>query len=379
MKLIDRLIWRELFGPVVNSIFMFMMLLFASAYLFKLTEYLTQGVPTLTVLQLALYTLPSLITQTLPMAMLLGSLLSFGRISGDSEHIALFASGISFARVVRPVTIMGLVVSLITITWNETVVPPATRAYYSLLQHATENIKATDQPLKYDIKRDDDQIDESVSIAGGYDAKTRTLRKVNILKMSDDKKSIGQPNFNVYAEEAIARDNRGLNWTYYDVTVTDLRPLRDRKAAIYMHVDTATTLPAKNVRIGKDFSSVMQQEVTDNRRMTFKQLSEKIGRDRKEGSANLGGDEVDLWEKISLPMASLIFGLVGASLGVRPQRGNKAMGFGIAISIIFIYWVVYHWMYIVGKNGNLPPALASFTADILGLIAAGALVIKARQ
>src|SRR5579871_4599987 len=119
MKLVDRLIWRELLGPLLNSIFMFLMLLFASNLLFRLTDLLTKGVSFGTVTQIALYSLPPLVTQTLPMGMLLGTLLAFGRLSSDSEHIALFASGISFYRIIRPVFWVGLAVSLIAIVWNE--------------------------------------------------------------------------------------------------------------------------------------------------------------------------------------------------------------------------------------------------------------------
>src|SRR5262249_43228899 len=119
------------------------------------------------------------------------------------------------------------------------------------------------------------------------------------------------------------------------------------------------TLP-RNVRIGREFIGFVAADATDNHRMTFRQLRDKIAQDRIRGGTNTLGDEVDLWEKLSLPLASLIFGLVGAPLGVRPHRGSKSLGFGMAIAIIFLYWVIYRWMYIVGKSGGIPPALASF-------------------
>jgi lipopolysaccharide export system permease protein len=380
MRLVDKLILRELIGPVLNSIFMFLMVLFASAYLFKLTDLLTQGVPFLLVLKVGLYSLPALITQTLPMSMLLGTLLAFGRLSGDSEHIALFASGISFYRIAKPVAWLGLAVSIITILWNETVVPPATTAYYNILQHATEHLKTTDQPLNYIVPKEDGHVDEFVNIDGGYDAKEKCLRRVNILKMSEDPLREGQPEVDLYAEKAVAKDPKGLDWDYFNVTVTWLRPDPTRKIFVYTHMNQASTrtLP-QNVRLGRDFHGIMQTEVTDNHRMTFLQLRDKIEQEKSQGDINTLGDQVDLWEKLSLPLASLIFGLVGATLGVRPHRGSKVMGFGIAISIIFIYWVIYHWMYIVGKSGGLPPFVASFAADFIGLIAAGILIARARQ
>ncbi len=87
--------------------------------------------------------------------------------------------------------------------------------------------------------------------------------------------------------------------------------------------------------------------------------------------------EVNLYGKIALPLASFIFGIVGAALGLTTKRGaGKTVGFGMAIGIVFLYWVFYHSMFVVGTNGGLPPMLASFAADIVG--AAVALVLAFR-
>ena len=59
------------------------------------------------------------------MAMLLGSLLGFGRLSADKEAIAIFAAGISFPRMIaRSVLVMGMLVSVFAFLWNDLVVPP---------------------------------------------------------------------------------------------------------------------------------------------------------------------------------------------------------------------------------------------------------------
>jgi lipopolysaccharide export system permease protein len=380
MKLLDRLILREVLSPFLNSVLMFIMLLFATAYLFKLTELLVKGVPLWTVVRVVLYSLPALVTWALPMAMLLGCLLAFGRLSSDSEHVALFAGGVSFFRISVPVAVMGGLVSLFAFFWNETVAPPAQRAYYRLVQDAAEKVMAVDTPLSYTLRRDDGGVDLFANIEGGYDARQQMLRKVTLIKMDDDPKRRGMPAFSVYAERAIARDPKGLDWVYYDCRVLDLRPDPNRKAWIETHFEEArtSTLPA-NVGVRRSFRGVMQSEPRDNRSMTFRQLRDKINSERAEGNLDTGGDEVDLWGKLSMPLASLVFGLVGAPLGVRPHRGSKAVGFGMAIGIIFMYWVIYNWMYVVGKNGSLPPVLAAFSGCIIGLFVAIILIARTRQ
>ncbi len=379
MKLVDRLVWRELFGPLLSSVFMFLMLLFTSAYLIKLTDLMVQGAPFSVVARVGLFSLPLLVTQTLPMGLLLGTLLAFGRLSGDSEHIALYACGVSFYRIARPVAIMGLFVGILAIAWNETVVPSATSEMYRLQQTVVETIKATDRPLYYvDKKKGSEDVDLVVIIKGGFDVKQHMLRKVTILKMSDEKP--GLPDVVVYADRAIAKDAKGLNWEFYDAYVKYLRPDPESNVQADAYFEKLKTLP-KGVSLERDFKGILQSDIADNRQMTFVQLRDKIREERAQGGSatSTDGDEFDLWSKISLPLASLIFGLVAAPLGIRPHRGSKTMGFGIAIGLIFCYWVVHNWMFQVTKGGGTPPIVAAFTADFIGLLAAIYLMYRTRQ
>lgn len=379
MKYVDRLVWRELFGPLVSSVLMFLMLLFTSAYLIKLTDLMVQGAPFTVVAKVGLYSLPLLITQTLPMGLLLGTLLAFGRLSGDSEHIALYACGISFYRIARPVAVTGLVVGVLAIAWNETVVPTATSEMYRLQQTVVETIKATDRPLYYvDKKKNSEDVDLVVIIKGGFDVKSRMLRKVTIIKMSDEKP--GLPEVLVYADRAIAKDEKGLNWEFYDAYVKYVRPDPESVVQADAYFQKLKTLP-KGVSLERDFKGILQAEVTDNRRMTFVQLRDKIRQERAQADPmrTAEGDEFDLWSKVSLPLASLIFGLVAAPLGIRPHRGSKTMGFGIAIGLIFCYWVVHNSMFQVAKGGFMQPLAAAFTADFIGLLAAVYLMYRTRQ
>ena len=80
MRILDRLIWTELIGPFITGMFMFLALVFAAGSLFQAADWLVQGIPPPQVGRLVLYSLPSVITQTFPMAMLLSGLLGFGQL-----------------------------------------------------------------------------------------------------------------------------------------------------------------------------------------------------------------------------------------------------------------------------------------------------------
>ena len=122
---IDRLIVKELVGPWIFGVGMFTSLLFAATYLGRLAGFLVGGVPISLVLELTALYLPAMIVKTFSMAMLLASLLAFGRLSGDSEIVALRAGGASLARIVLPVAVYAFLVAVITFAFDEGVVPRA--------------------------------------------------------------------------------------------------------------------------------------------------------------------------------------------------------------------------------------------------------------
>ena len=80
--------------------------------------------------------------------------------------------------------------------------------------------------------------------------------------------------------------------------------------------------------------------------------------------------EVEVARRVALPFASFIFALVGAPLGVRPQRAGKGVGFGLAILIIFAYWVTFQITLLLGRTGAMPPALAAALPNLAGIVAA---------
>src|ERR1700727_2829171 len=122
MRLIDKLLLKDLLNPFINGLAMFTILVFSVAFLPQATDLLLQGAGIGIVLKLVLLSLPEVVTQTLPMAMLLSGLLGFGRLSGDHETVAIFASGISFPRAARSVIVGGIVVSIAAFLWNDYIV-----------------------------------------------------------------------------------------------------------------------------------------------------------------------------------------------------------------------------------------------------------------
>ncbi len=383
MRLIDKLLLKDLVGPFINGLAMFTILVFSVAFLPQATDLLLQGAGIGIVFKLVLLSLPEVITQTLPMAMLLAGLLGFGRLSGDHETVAIFASGISFPRAARSVFVGGIVVSIAAFLWNDYIVPPCKLQFVVIRQKLSSQMMKSDRPMDYPIRNNDNTIDKYVTVAKGYDAKKHALKNVTIVQYSRDSRRLGQIEAELYCDRAVENGLTAINdWTYYDGWLTTYVP-DAATGDISVHIIMFKTLKSspQSLSPGENLKEVLGQEITDPSARNFRNLREEIKQDRKRGRyAEARGKEVNLYGKIALPLAAMIFGLLGAALGCNTQRGgSKTVGFGMAVFIVFLYYVFYRSMWVVGQNGGLPPMLASFLADIVGLAIALVLAVRASR
>ena len=87
--------------------------------------------------------------------------------------------------------------------------------------------------------------------------------------------------------------------------------------------------------------------------------------------------QVRLQEKVAIPFACLVFAVIGAALGIKPQNAGKATSFGVCIGLIFAYYLLTAISQSFGISGLIPPWLAAWLPNILGLSAAGGLLTQA--
>ena len=139
MKLLDTYIVKEIIFPFIFGIAAFTSIISGSSVLFRLiSKAVKYGFSLSSTLQLFVYKLPAIISITLPMAVLLATILVIGRLSSDLEILALRSAGVSLIRILIPILSVGLVVSLVNIIFNEIVVP---RSNYNaeILMHDLKN------------------------------------------------------------------------------------------------------------------------------------------------------------------------------------------------------------------------------------------------
>ncbi|MBS1713661.1 MAG: LptF/LptG family permease [Armatimonadetes bacterium] len=366
MKRLDRLILSEMIGPWAFGVAIFTVLIMAGSFLFELTRYITDGINPLLVGQLTALLMPGIMVKTFPMAVLLSGLLSFGRLSGDSEIVALKAAGVSVGRIMWPVAAFGLAVSFLTFCTNEQVVPLTTQEAVGLKKRFEADLKGkTAQEMSQAVYKDGKLV--ASFWAADFDFSKRTLSRVIVTVYGSDQ----LPTYYIFVEELeYTSEKRWVVRGGGSMTSADAKSL----------VKFGSAQPTEMPDLDATPEELLAKALRDLDALPMKEMGRQIEKLRKSPDMTAGlrsqiaNLEFGYWNKIALPLAALVFSLVGAPLGIRSHRVPASAGFWQAVIIILAYLVLANVMSISAQGGRVPAFAASFLPIVIGLTLAGYLV-----
>ena len=365
VKLLDRLILNDLTPKLLASIAAFSALFLVAGPLLAASKYQALGFPWWAIAQFMGWDLIGFLPLTFPMGMLLAALLGFDRLSRDSEVVALFAGGIPFLRIIAPVIGLGLTVSLVNYVFNDRIASFAHAWVADFNSHRQDVIGETTRPLDL-ANRSDGKLQVTVHIEKGYDVIAKALRGVTITVYSPD----GRPNQVIYADRAIAKGSGFKTWTLYNGYLYNCQGVPANSPFPEMQTNEINKTPENMTFLQRDPET-----------LNFRDLQKQINELKAGGgdSSDIRNAEVGLWFKVSLPFSCLIFGMVGAPLGMKSPRSGKVSGLFWALPIMLGYYVIYMTMSNAAAGGSVPPILAAWLPNIIGLFVGAALIWKASR
>lgn len=172
-------------GFTFFSIFLLIQLLFQIVSL-----YVEKNVPLTDVLELLIYGIAWVVSFSIPIAVLLGTVLSLGRVSGDAEIIAMRANGIGLVTVFKPIIFMGIIIMAFNIYYYETIYPWGMFKYYS--KYTNLGVQDPTTQLSENFIYDDRSQSPYVIQVDKVERKTRDLIKVRITSVSENKLIIAE-------------------------------------------------------------------------------------------------------------------------------------------------------------------------------------------
>ena len=373
IPLLDRWLIVELISPLLFAVAAFTVVSLSVGVMFELVRKIVEsGLPVLIAVQVLLQRLPSFLVISFPMATLMATLLAYSRLSANSELTALRSVGVTATRMILPALALALVMSSLTFVFNDVVVPRSNRSAEITLRRALGKSIATEKGdnIVYSRFGSVEQPDGSSSkgllqLFYANRFLDGTMTGVTVLDFS----RVG------FTQMLVAKsanwNEQEAKWEFLNGQILTLTPSGSTTSADFdRYLYPLSAAPIRIAKLPKDANNMTVAEA-----LQAEQLLQNAG-DIKEARRL----QVRIQEKFTLPMACLVFGLIGASLGAKPNsRTSRSQGFGISVVLILVYYVLSFSFSSLGVKGTLSPLLAAWSPVLISLAGGGFLLRQASR
>lgn len=372
MKILDRYLMTEMAWPFLFGLCTFTLLFFSAETLMGVARMVVESEAGFSVVVEYLYCrLPYVLVLTFPMSILLSALMAYGRLSGDSELVALKAGGIGFFRIFVPGLAFCTLVAGVSLWMNDAWVPPSMkRAYDILIEHqrgdeleraliTTPRVLANGQ--------------EQMIYAHSLNVKEKTMRGVFIHFFWESMRLR-----EIYAHEA--RWN-GTVWEMKDIKSVEFTREGDVRYELAGKRGWTALSPGES----PPDPDVLRRRKLRPEEMTRAELAESLAsmpvpRDGDDDMLRKRNRYLVMYhQKISLPLTCMVFGTFAIPLGIRPHRTSTSIGLGLSLLFILLYYVLMTVGMILGETGTLQPWAAAWLPNILFGLVGFVLVVEASR
>ena len=366
IALIDRWLLGQIIPPMIFAISAFTVISLSVGVMFDLIRKIVEyGLPVIQALKALIYSLPSFLVLSFPMAVLLSTLLSYGKLSANSELLALKSLGITTARIIAPSIAVSIFMTGLTFYFNDNLVPTSNRLAESTLRSgigssfnkgkSKNNIIFTRKGSRIAAKTNKPTKTNTLLTHIFYASRfeNNVMKEVTVLDFS--RQNIKQ----ILTANSAIFDKDNSSWIFTDGSIVSTDSIGQTtniefKQYTYPFVEG----PLDLAKVPKDASDMSLKEALEAER-----IYKKIGNLKE-----IRKIQVRIQEKFTLPCACLVFGLIGSILGSKSNlRSSKSQGFGLSVILILFYYVMSFISSSFGVKGLLPPIIAAWLPVVISL------------
>ena len=358
IPLIDKWLIAQLVPPLIFSISAFTVVSLSIGVMFDLIRKIVEfGFPFSLALKILILKLPGFLVLSFPMSVLLSTLLTYGKLSSNSELLALRSLGIKTSRFIVPALIVSIIMTGLTFFFNNSLVPYSNKLAEISIRDGLG--KSTIIETGNDVffpgygslidpktNKPSEKNTYLTQIFFSRVVKNKIMKNVTLLDFS----RIGSKQ--VLSAESASFDKDNLRWIFKNGKI------------VYFSSDAQTSIvnfstyfyplgdgPLKVSEIQKDANDMTVAEA-----IAAKNIYENSGNIKEARKM-----KVRIQEKFTLPCACLVFGLIGSSLGSKSNlRSSRSQGFGLSVILILIYYIISFLFSSLGVKGLLTPIIAAW-------------------
>jgi LPS export ABC transporter permease LptG/LPS export ABC transporter permease LptF len=383
MKILTRYILKEMVGPTLLGLAFYTSIILMRQIFELAALIIRKSLSAAEIGRLLLLTVPNVIVLTLPMALLFGILIAIGRLSADSEIIAMRALGISTRTIYRPVFIFSVLLFLVNLYLMNSVLPKGnTMLQVFQAEILTTAVQKEVKPRVFHDEYDNlmiyiDRVDLSGANWNGVfvadsrgsgdlgstpqdaaDQAARNQERVGGIGDGSGQRIVTAEHGNL----SILKESKQI-WLDLRKAETHVwNPARPDRYDLNRNETQRMLLPRAD-RIESELPSrVIQRSLKS---MTLSELIRKADETRGKDDYIYNLARVEIQKKFAIPFACLAFGILALPLGITNRRGGKSSGFSVSIAVIVFYYIAITNGEQMAATGRVSPVVGMWTANIV--------------
>ena len=295
----------------------------------------------------------------MPLALFISTILFTSKLASNTEIVAIHSAGISYKRFIRPYMIGAISIAIISLVTNHFIVPPSNKTLEAFNEQYLRKTKRT----KHNVAKVSLQL---------------TKNDFVYFKNFSFKRNTGY-GFSYEHFDGLQLKYKiiggNIKWNKKDSTYTITNY---KKRRIYSQIDSIET--------GKKFDTIFNFLPKNllyvdylAKEMPSHELSKHIAISEERGVKNLNRYKVELYERSSLPVSSIILTLIAVSLAARKRRGGIGINLAVGVSLMFIYVFFMKVAKVLGAGVAYNPFIMMWLPNIVFGLLAVYFYVKAKQ
>ncbi len=342
MKIIEKYILNEIKLPIIFGISLFTFIFLIDIIVAMMENIIVKGISIIDVLRILSFYLPPILSQTIPMGMFLGIMLTFSKFTRTSEATAMSAVGMSLKKIVNPIVKIACVVTLFIFFLQESIIPRSV----AKLQYLTMKIAYENPVFQLKEKTFIDEVDEYNLYIDRLEGKSKVAKGILIFQKAEDKHF---PTV-VVGEEAYWKDSAMVlkNSKFYNFNEQGKETLRGK-------------FDEKKIPLAAYFSE-MELKVDDIEAKGVLTLIKEI---KDKSPEEKLAYKVEINKKIAVPFSTIMLSLLGVFLSIGHHRSGKGANFALSLVVIFSYITCLNIGMVMSTKGVIPAFIGVWIPNLI--------------
>lgn len=350
VRILRRYILREVVshGLIGAALFTFVVFMRDVGRILELA--VRNSAPFPSVAEIFFFTIPTALTVTIPMGVLVGILIGLSRLAADSEVTAMRASGLGAGLFLKSLAVFALIAWLLA-TVNTLVIAPRSAAALAALRDRLKTSQASfevqPQVFYEDFNNYVLYVQDSEAAEGAA-----VWKKIFLADISTP----GAPKITLANEGvAISESPESLRLHLENGSTHEAIPRQPEQYSIssFGETDLPIRLPAAQDKTPRELAPIPQ--ITTSELLRRARTSPDPAQSRRYW--------IEFHRRLALPAACIVLALIGIPLGLSAKKGGKATGFVLTILLVFVYYFISLFGVTLARQGRVSPGLGVWLAN----------------